>query len=91
MAFIAALAGLLEISGVSEGAAMRDLWVHMAAMLLASTFFTVRLLIRLDHLNPLAPDLMSFALDAGGLIALAVGGWFGGRLVYGHGVGVSRK
>lgn len=91
MAVLAMLVGMAELSRVPEGAPMRDAWLHMGAMLTAFTFFTVRLLLRLDDLQPLAPDTVSLALDAGGFIALAVGGWFGGRLVHGHGVGRDRS
>lgn len=90
MALAAMLAGMTELSRVPEGTAMRDTWVHMGAMLAAFGLFAARLLLRLDHLQPLAPDAISFALDVAGFLALAVGGWFGGRLVYGHGVGRSQ-
>ena len=79
--------GMLELARVPEGAALRDAWCHMGAMLAAFTLFAARLLLRLDHFQPLAPDVTSLLLDVGGFLALAVGGWFGGRLVYGHGVG----
>lgn len=87
MAVVAMLAGLVEFARVPEGAAMRDAYLHMGVMLLALVLFATRLLLRLDHYQPLAPDGVSLLLDAGGFIALAVGGWFGGKLVYGHGVG----
>lgn len=87
IALIAMLAGMIELPRVPDGAPMKDAWIHMGAMLTAFTFFTARLLLRLDDLRPLAPDIVSLMLDAGGFIALVVGGWFGGRLVYGHGVG----
>jgi uncharacterized membrane protein len=86
-AVVAMLAGMAEVPRVPEGAPMRDAWVHMGAMLTALAFFLARLLLRLDHLQPLAPDRLSLLLDAGGFVALVVGGWFGGRLVYDHGVG----
>ena len=89
MALAAVLAGLLELSRVAEGAAMRDAYLHMAAMLVALTLFSLRLLLRLDQLQPLAPNTVSLLLDLGGVAALALGGWLGGRLVYHHGVGVS--
>lgn len=89
-AVVAMLAGMAELSRVPEGAPMIDVLVHMAAMLTAFTLFATRLILRLDHLQPLAPDRISLMLDAGGFIALAIGGWFGGRLVYGHGVGRDR-
>jgi uncharacterized membrane protein len=87
VATLAMLAGMVELSRVPEGAPMRDAWMHMGAMLTAFTFFTGRLLLRLDHLQFMAPDTVSLVLDAGGFISLAIGGWYGGRLVYGHGVG----
>lgn len=90
MALAAMLAGMTELPRVPEGAALRDAWVHMGAMLLAFALFATRLFLRLDHLQPLAPDALALALDAGGFLALVVGGWFGGRLVYGHGVGRGR-
>src|SRR6185312_11054182 len=63
------------------------LTVGCVMALLALALFATRLLLRLDHLQPLVPDTLSLLLDAGGFLALAVGGWLGGRLVYGHGVG----
>jgi len=87
MALVTMLTGLMELSRIPEGPALRDTWLHMGAMLVAFTAFTTRLLLRLDHLQPLAPDRLSLLLDAAGFVALAVGGWFGGRLVYAHGIG----
>ena len=87
IALAAMLAGLMELPRVPEGPAMRDTYLHMSVMLIAFTLFTTRLLLRLDQLQPLAPDTASLLLDAGGFLALAVGGWLGGRLVYGHGIG----
>lgn len=89
VAVVAMMAGMVELPRVPDGAPMRDAWIHMGAMLAAFTLFAARLLMRLDGLEPLAPDTLAFLLDAGGFVALAIGGWFGGRLVYGHGVGRS--
>lgn len=86
-ALAAMLAGLLEIVHLTEGAALRDTHVHMIAMILALVLFGARLLLGPYGLEPIAPGALALALDAGGFIALVVGGWFGGRLVYGHGVG----
>lgn len=83
----AMVAGMMELSYIPEGTPMRDTWRHMAAMMMAFTFFCARLVLRLHHLQPLAPDTASLILDAIGFCTLAVGGWIGGRLVYGHGVG----
>ena len=87
MAVVAMLAGLLELARVPEGVAMRDAYLHMSAMLVALLLFATSLLLRLDHLKPLAPNIASLLLDTGGFLALAAGGWLGGKLVYGHGVG----
>ncbi|MGS1117760.1 DUF2231 domain-containing protein [Castellaniella sp. UC4442_H9] len=87
VAVLAMLAGLWELARVPDGPALRDTYLHMGVMLTAFALFTARLLTRLDHVQPLAPDTLSLVLDALGFIALAVGGWLGGRLVYGHGIG----
>lgn len=89
-AVCAIIAGMVELSRVPEGAPLMDAWVHMGAMSVAFTFFTARLILGLDQLQPLAPDAVFLMLDTGGLIALIVGGWFGGRLVYSHGIGRER-
>jgi uncharacterized membrane protein len=90
MAVLALVAGLIELVRVPEGAALRDAYLHMAAMLTAFALFTTRLLLRQEGLQPLPPDGLALVLDAFGFVALAVGGWLGGRLVYGHGVGRER-
>ncbi|GEQ98511.1 hypothetical protein JCM17844_21480 [Iodidimonas gelatinilytica] len=64
---------------------------HMGAMLCAFTFFALRLLLRLDELQPLAPDALSLMLDTGGFLSLVIGGWLGGKLVYGYGVGQDQE
>lgn len=87
MALPAMVAGMMELPRIPEGAAMRDTLAHMTAMLLAFTCFTASLLLRLDHLEPRAPGMVPLLLDGGGLAGLTVGGWLGGRLVYGHGIG----
>lgn len=87
MAVVAMLAGMLELPRVPEGPALRDAYLHMGLMLTALTLFAARLLLRVDHFTPLAPDALSLALDACGFLALAGGGWMGGKLVYGHGIG----
>lgn len=87
IAVVAMLAGMIEIPRVAEGAAMNTLWAHMSAMLVAFSCFLISLLIRLDAMQASAPATAEFVLDAAGFIALAIGGWLGGRLVYGYGVG----
>lgn len=91
MALLAMLAGMIELPRVPEGPALRVAYWHMGTMLLAGTLFTVRLLLRLEDMRPLAPDTLSLLLDAAGFFCLAVGGWLGGTLVYHHGVGRAAK
>lgn len=85
-ALVAMLAGLLELARVPE-AAMRDTYLHMSAMLLAFILFTTRLLLGLDAELTQAPEVLVLVLDFSGFTLLLVGGWLGGKLVYGHGVG----
>lgn len=88
MAVVAMMAGLLEIVRVpEEGLAMRDAIVHVGSMILALLLFGSRLLQGPYGLQPVPPTTLSFILDAAGFITLFVGGWFGGRLVYGHEIG----
>lgn len=88
MAVVAMMTGLVEIVRVPEqGKAMRDAIIHVSAMSAALLLFGSRLLQGPYGLQPIEPTALSFILDAGGFTVLVVGGWFGGRLVYGHGVG----
>lgn len=87
MALAAMLAGLIELPRIPDGPALRDTYWHMGIMLIAFALFTARLLSGLDQLQPQAPGALAALLDAAGLIALGYGGWLGGRLVYGHGIG----
>lgn len=88
-ALVAMLAGLIELSRVPDGIAMRIAYWHMGAMLLASIFFSVRLFLRLEDMHALEPNVISLLLDAAGFACLILGGWLGGTLVYQHGVGRS--
>lgn len=87
MALVAALVGMIELVRVPEGAALRIAYWHMGAMMLSLTCYSTRLLIGLDKLHPLPPNSLSLVLDVAGFVALTFGGWMGGQLVYGFGVG----
>jgi uncharacterized membrane protein len=92
LAVPAMLAGMLELAQVPSGSdAIKDVYRHMAAMLLAFTLFLLALVLRLDHLHLAAPGAAALALDAAGFLAVAVGGWLGGKLVYQHGIGGNRS
>ena len=78
---------LLDQAAIDRYSFLRDAYLHMGLMIAALTLFAARLMLRVDHFKPLPPDAVSLLLDAGGLLALGAGGWYGGKLVYGHGVG----
>ena len=87
MALVAVIAGMAEIPDVPAGRAQRTVNLHMGLMLVAFTLFATRLLLRIEHMQPLAPDTTALVLDAIGFATLVAGGWLGAQLVYRHGVG----
>ncbi|HEX7387760.1 MAG TPA: DUF2231 domain-containing protein [Castellaniella sp.] len=86
-ALAAMLAGLFEFPRVPNGVALRDTFLHLSLMLVAFALYAFRLGLRMYHLRPLPPDALSLSLDAAAFVALLVGGWLGGRLVFGYGIG----
>lgn len=91
MAVVAMLAGLMELAHVPEGPALRDTYLHMGAMSAAFTLFTLSLLARLENFQPMPPDGLALTFNAIGFFSLIFGGWLGGKLVYGHGIGQDSK
>ena len=90
MALVAMLAGLVEIIRIPEdGDAMRDAIIHAGTMIAALLLFGTRFMQGPYGLQPVPPNVLSFILDTVGFIILFVGGWYGARLVYGHGIGGS--
>lgn len=88
IALPAAAAGLYEFARIpADSPAMRTAWTHMGAMLAAFALYATSLLLRVGHLDAPQVGTGSLALDVAGFIALAIGGWQGGRLVYHHGTG----
>jgi len=84
----AMFAGLYEFSRIPNGsAALRTAWIHMGAMLVAFASYLASVLLRVDHLHLRQPATACLVLDCVGFLALAIGGWQGGRLVYHHGIG----
>jgi Predicted membrane protein (DUF2231) len=63
---------------------VRTVLTHMALNLLALLMFVMSFLARSIE----APFSWSLTLSAIGLVSLAIGGWFGGELVFVHGLGV---
>ncbi|MBS0225843.1 MAG: DUF2231 domain-containing protein [Proteobacteria bacterium] len=88
LALPAMLAGLYEMTRIPTGSpAMQTVYLHMGAMLVAFTLYLASLLLRAQHFQLHRPGNASPAFDIAGFLALAVGGWCGGRIVYHYGIG----
>ena len=88
LAIPALLAGFYELMRVADDSpAMRDVYWHMGAMTGALLLYATSLLLRLDHTSLAAPGLTAIVCSALGFLALAIGGWIGGKLVYTHRLG----
>ena len=86
----AMLAGLFELAKVAEGnPAIKDLNRHMIVVMCALAFYTASLFLRLQGTRLIEPGLLAIALSVLGFLLLCVAGWLGGKLVYGHRLGVS--
>lgn len=85
----AMIAGFADLAALHD-AAERDGHHHMIFMSAAWTLFVSALIFRLEDGTPSAsPDVLSAVLSFLGLVSMAVGGWYGGQLVYRHGAGQS--
>jgi len=87
---LAATAGALDFER-GHNAAPQLAIAHASLMGGAFTLSLLSAIGRVDaHLQVLAlPPVWAVAASALALAALVVGGWCGGQMVYGHGVGVS--
>ena len=87
----AAITGVVELAALEKGHPAED--IAMQHMLLMSTAFAAYLAALLVRGGPAAPEgwrvYAALGLSTGGLVLLALGGWYGGRMVYEHGVGSS--
>lgn len=97
LAALAAMgAGLFELVKIDEASpALRLAHFHVLAAMAAWLAYAASLFLRLDlpmdGTTPLAaPGPLAISLSVAGFGCLAVAGWLGGTLVYGHGVGVRR-
>jgi uncharacterized membrane protein len=83
-AALAAIPGLIDGWSVERGDVFRNVLAHMALNALALVVFVVSFLSRSIE----APFSFSVAASAIGILVVALGGWFGGELVFVLGVGV---
>lgn len=90
---IAAMAtGLLELHKTKEDEqASRTAELHMQLVLAAWMLYGLSLLMRWMENRNGAPDTVGIALSVAGLITLTAAGWYGGKLVYEHGIGRTEK
>jgi uncharacterized membrane protein len=86
---IAAMAtGLLELRKINGAEqASRTAEIHMQFVLAAWMLYGLSLLLRWMGNGNGAPSTVSIVLSALGLVTLATAGWYGGKLVYEHGIG----
>ena len=88
MALPAMLAGFYELTRLADDSpATRDVYLPLTVALVATTLYATALLLRWRGGALTAPGASGIALDLAGFAALAVAGWLGGRLVYGHRLG----
>ena len=92
IALAAMATGFIELLKVgAEHPATRDLNRHLLLMLTAWCLYATSLFLRLQGTTLTQPDTVDLALSVVGFVVLVIGGWFGGKLVYGHGVGVGKR
>jgi uncharacterized membrane protein len=82
-------AGMVDLMALGEDdPAMKTGTTHMSVMVAAVGLFVVDVAVRGDAAPPGGMALYAaLALDGVGAVLLMVGGWYGGELVFGHGVG----
>ncbi|MCF6198576.1 MAG: DUF2231 domain-containing protein [Hyphomicrobiaceae bacterium] len=83
----AMLPGLVDLARLGEAAHKTGL-THMALMSAAWGFYLASLVFHVDQGAITAtPSPIAFALDMIGFLCLAIGGFYGGELVYRYGAG----
>ena len=86
----AMLAGLLELAKVAgDNPAIKDVNRHMIMVMSALSCYVASLFLRLQGTSFVEPGLPAIGLSVLGFLCLGVAGWLGGKLVYGHRLGVS--
>jgi uncharacterized membrane protein len=86
----AMLAGLLELAKVDgDNPAIKDVNRHMIMVMGALACYVASLFLRLHGTHFIEPGLLAIGLSVLGFLCLGVAGWLGGKLVYGHRLGVS--
>jgi uncharacterized membrane protein len=92
-ALLAAFAGAVDYATIpQESPAMGTALRHMLLMLTAVCPYLVSALLRGSVRPPAGKTLVAaLTLEAVGVLFLSVGGWYGGHLVFHHGIGSDRQ
>ena len=92
-ALLAALAGAVDYAAIRQDSpALGTATRHMLLMLTAVTPYLASLLVRGGARAPAGRSLFAvLGLEVLGVALLAIGGWYGGHLVFHHGVGVDAR
>jgi uncharacterized membrane protein len=90
VALAAAAVGFVDYTRLPEGPAESTGTRHLALMLAGVSVFVLRLVLQGGGAAPDDGGLLLLAVSVAGALVLAVGAFFGGRLVYTHGVGQRR-
>ncbi len=83
---LAAVPGTIDFLTLGPSRVLTIAMTHMICNTVALTIFTISLVLALFWEGH---TLVPFILSLFGLLAMGIGGWLGGSLVYEHGVGVS--
>jgi len=83
---LAAVPGVIDFLTLGPSRVLTIAMTHMISNTVALTIFTISLVLALSWEGH---TLVPFILSLFGLLAMGIGGWLGGALVYEHGVGVS--
>lgn len=81
--------GLLDYAAIPQRhPALKVATWHMWVMLSAATAYACSLIARIAHSGPSGLSIaIAIGLSVLGLCLLLIGGWFGGEMVFRHGVG----
>jgi len=86
----AMLTGLLDLGNTKNNSAAQDTVItHVSFVLITWTFYAASVFMRTQAMT--SAQFISLALSIGGLVCLGFAGWYGGKLVYSHGIGVQIK
>ena len=84
-----ALTGLADWLTIESGTPLwRTATTHMIAMLTATTLFVIAAIVGHGDYAESAVSSLAYVLALVGFVALTVGGWLGGAIVYVHGMRV---